>query len=383
MRHFRHGRFERHRIPSSLRGFCPTEALRALEDIDLEALWAAGKRLILLDVDNTLLPWRSRDIPASTHDWIRAAKTLGFQFCVLSNTRHPERLTALCSEMGVDYVRDKFKPSRKMYLIALERYGVPAEQAVMVGDQLLTDVLGANRAGIDAVWVKPLGPKEFVGTRVLSRNVERVIGKFLYRYFQATESNEPSEPTKTGFFGHNLVRQFGKFVIVGGTSTVIDFTVLFVLMFWIKPGGEELGTIVGRNLIAQYPHLFEGWITRTSDAAVPVFQPIASTIALLNSFAFNRMWTFRISGNEDKGLQFRRFLVVSLSAMFLNWVITTKLNSVVPGHPKVSLAVAKAVATVVVAFWNFFGQKLWAFKPRSESDQDGSLPQVPQGESGT
>ncbi len=366
MSDFRAGTFDRGQMPGGLRRFSPSEALHSLEDVDLVSLQSDGKTLILLDVDNTLLPWRSHEVPPSTHDWISRARSLGFELCILSNTRNPERLEKLAGSMGVAFVRSKFKPSRKMYLIALDRYKREPQQAVMIGDQLLTDVLGANRSGIDAIWVKPMAKKEFVGTRLVSRNVERVIGWFLYRFFQATDSGRPEEPTRTGLFGHNVVRQFAKFIVVGGSSTVVDVGLHFFLMFFLKPGGTEFGTTFGRWLIGHFPGLFH-WAVDPSAAAVPVLKILTASIAICNSFVWNRLWTFEIRGKEERGAQFRKFVVVSVIGMILNAGITTVLNNVIPGHRKWSLAAATAVATVIVAVWNFCGQKFWTFRSGAPS----------------
>ncbi|MFX8828789.1 HAD-IA family hydrolase, partial [Acinetobacter baumannii] len=92
-------------------------------------------------------------MPPETLTWISRAKSMDFSLCVLSNTRKPDRLVKLCGQMGLEFIRDRFKPSPRMFLLALERHKLSAEQAVMIGDQLMTDVLGANRAGIDAIWV--------------------------------------------------------------------------------------------------------------------------------------------------------------------------------------------------------------------------------------
>ncbi|MBS1724602.1 MAG: YqeG family HAD IIIA-type phosphatase [Armatimonadetes bacterium] len=356
-------------MPRHLRHFSPTSALENIESINLAGLWADGKRLILLDVDNTLIPWRSHDIPETVHAWLASARQIGFDFCILSNTRNPERLAKLAAAMEVEAIRDKFKPSRAMYNAALAKFGRTPSEAVMVGDQLLTDVLGANRAGIDAIWIKPIGQREFVGTRLLSRNVERILGSFLYRYFQADEDEGEHPPDKPGVFQHAVVGQFAKFIVVGASSTIIDVGLLFVLMFFIRVNGVELGTVVGQWLIESFPSLF-GWAKEPSKAAVPVLGAVSTSLAIVNSFIWNRLWTWGISGSTARAAQFRKFFIVSIVGFALNNGLKTFFNSVIPGHAKLSLAVASAIAVVVVAFWNFFGQKLWAFKPEDDDFED-------------
>ena len=118
---FRTGKFDRAKIGWLWRGFAPAEAVNALTDIDPEALKARGKSLILLDVDNTLLPWRSEDIPQTTMDWVSRAKALGLDLCILSNTRHPARLTRLAEKLGIEVLMGRVTPSRHMYRAALAK----------------------------------------------------------------------------------------------------------------------------------------------------------------------------------------------------------------------------------------------------------------------
>jgi putative flippase GtrA len=161
-----------------------------------------------------------------------------------------------------------------------------------------------------------------------------------------------------------VLRQFVKFAIVGGTSNVIDVGLHYVLMFGILVGGRPLGETFGEWLLQAFPSLF-AFAKDAPAAAVPVFKVLTAGLAIVNSFIWNRRWTFRIVGPEERGRQFHRFLIVSLIGMALNTLVLTALNNVIPGHAKRSWAVASAVATVVVAFWNFSGQKLWAFRKKA------------------
>ena len=357
VRGFKAGAFRRDNMPTSLRRFSPSEALDKLEDIDLDALKLSGKSVILLDVDNTLLPWRSHEIPPATRQWLDRAREMGFRFCILSNTRNPSRLDAITKELGIDYVRDKFKPSTRMYNMALERLQVKASEAVMVGDQLLTDILGANRAGIDAIWIRPMGSHEFVGTRYFSRNVERVIGSFLHRYFHVEDGPLLEAAKKPGFFDHHLVRQFVKFCLVGASSTLIDAGLHFLLMFVVSINGVPLGTVLGDWALFKFPSLFS-WAADPSAAAVPILKVPTACLAILNAYYWNRKWTF-----EQKG-SLRRYYVVALLGMVLNTFLTTVFNHLVPGHPKRSWAIATAIATIVVAFWNFTGSRIYVFRDK-------------------
>lgn len=359
MSRFRAGRFDRGAAPKPLRPLCPSEAAMTLSEVDLQALWDAGKRLVMIDVDNTLLPWGTEEIPPETTSWLDRGRAIGMQFCLLSNTRHPARLDRLCERLGVRRVAGKLKPSRQMYLAALEEFGMRPEQAVMVGDQLFTDVLGANRSGVEAIWVRPSAKREFVGTKV-HRMGEWLIQNRLFKAIAEEEDDLPIV-SPTGIFQSKLVRQFAKFCIVGGSSFAIDASIRYILMFFVTWDGQLASVRLGRWMIERMPALF-AYAEKPTDASVVVAVVLSASVAILNSFIWNRRWTFGIKGSHERVQQLRRFVIVSVIGMLLNTTITTLMNSIIPGHPKRSLLIATMVATVVVAVWNFSGQRLWAFR---------------------
>lgn len=338
---FRAGEFNVQRIGRALRPFCPVSAFHSLESIPLKGLHERGKKLILLDVDNTLVRWKGEDFTPEVLAWIEEAKGLGFHLCILSNTRRPKRLDRLADKLGIRTIRDRFKPSRRMYRLAMLEFRVTPDETVMVGDQILTDILGANRCGIEGIWVHRIHEREFVGTRA-NRLLERIVVALLYKAMPVIEAMPEDTGTR-----ETLAQQFIKFGVVGGTSTVIDYGLFFI--FYRSPISLIVGTplfLHGISLGARDPR----------HASVPVIQAVATGVAIINSFYWNRKWTFNIRDDEGKGEQFRRFVILSVSVLVLTAVTVTLLTHVM------SILAAKIVATVLMAFVNFGGQRLWAFK---------------------
>ncbi|HVL39387.1 MAG TPA: YqeG family HAD IIIA-type phosphatase [Fimbriimonadaceae bacterium] len=363
---FRIGSFERDRLMAPIRPFCPAEAVQTLADVNLEGLWNRGKRLLLLDVDNTLVKYLGEDFEQPVMDWIARAKQMGFDICIISNTNRVERLQRIRELLGVETVRGKFKPSRAMFRLALIKFQRKPQEAIMIGDQLFTDVLGANRAGIEAIWVEKMEGPEFGPTALISRTGERFLRSLLYRVLITSPIEKPDRPEieqQKPLFERTIVRQFLKFCVVGGSSFIIDFTITYLLVRVVSYDGVLVSERLGNWLIANFPTVFL-FASRPSDAAVPIFTAVAAAVAIFNSFIWNRRWTFQIRGKEERLAQLRRFYLVSVIGMLLNVLITTALNTIIPGHPNRSLAVAKVVAAAVVAVWNFTGQRLYAFKPR-------------------
>lgn len=359
MSNFRTGKFERGNAPRSLRNLVPLRAIENIYEVDLAALAAEGFRLVLLDVDNTLLPWREETMPAASIEWVQKGKDLGIEFCLISNTRNVPRLGNLAAQLGIKHLAGKFKPSREMFLQAMSDFGATPDQVVMIGDQLFTDILGANRSGVAAFLVRPMAKKEFFGTKV-NRALERAIRPSLYKALIDEDDDLPIVP-KTGLFSSRLVRQIAKFCIVGGSSFVIDAGLHKIMMFGITIGGVRISRSFGvwiQTLLHGAPPT--EW--QAHNASFVVFKFLTSGLAILNSFYWNRKWTFGIHGAEERGRQLVKFLVVSLVGMGLNILISSGLNRIGTRSQEGNWLFATLIATVIVAVWNFCGQRFFAFR---------------------
>ncbi len=171
-------RLDRSRAPRFLRSLCPHFRANSIQDVDPQVLRKMGFDAVLLDLDNTLLPWRDMAIPPSTREWIAHCRDVGLRLCLVSNSRFRARLHTLSTELGVPYAEGRLKPSVEGFLSALKMVNATPERAVMIGDQLFTDVWGGNRVGLTTILVSPIHPREFIGTKI-SRVVERLVFLFL------------------------------------------------------------------------------------------------------------------------------------------------------------------------------------------------------------
>lgn len=151
--------------------FRPKEVVYSIASIDLARLRELGFDTLLLDMDNTLLPWKDKQAPKHTAQWVKRARADGMKVCIVSNTHRPSRLNKIAEELGVDCIPRALKPRSKGFDLALDRLVSSPEKTVVIGDQLLTDIWGGNRAGMYTILVAPMHPTEFVGTKV-SRLVE-------------------------------------------------------------------------------------------------------------------------------------------------------------------------------------------------------------------
>lgn len=157
--------------------FFPGEYLDSTYVIDFEKLYKSGYRGIIFDIDNTLVPHGApadeRAVALFEH-----LKELGFACVLLSNNKE-ERVKMFNEAVNVSYIYNAGKPLPKNYRKAMEIMGTSKENTLYVGDQIFTDVMGANITGIRTILVKPIHPKEEIQI-VLKRIPEKLI-LFFYR----------------------------------------------------------------------------------------------------------------------------------------------------------------------------------------------------------
>ena len=157
--------------------FFPGEYLDSTYVIDFDKLYKDGYRAVIFDVDNTLVP---HDEPADERAKALFAhlKELGYSCMLLSNNKEP-RVKKFNDVVQVNYIYKANKPMPANYRKAMEIMGTTTENTLFVGDQIFTDVMGGNLAGIRTILVKPIHPKEEIQI-VLKRIPEKLI-LFFYK----------------------------------------------------------------------------------------------------------------------------------------------------------------------------------------------------------
>ena len=132
----------------------PCMTLDRAKDISPGLLRDRGVRALLLDLDGTLCPSHSDDVPDWVGPWLSRMAEEGFLLFMLSNNKRPRRVADFCAAYGIpDYLTKAGKPRSAGFARAIARLGVPAGACALVGDQIYTDVLGANRAGVQSFFV--------------------------------------------------------------------------------------------------------------------------------------------------------------------------------------------------------------------------------------
>ena len=138
----------------------PTMMTRSLTDLTPAFLQSQGIRLLMLDFDNTIVPYTT-DIPSPDMEiWLRCMARVGVQMCVVSNS-HKDRVRIFCRKYGIPCITHAKKPFSKGIRECMEEFGLEPEACALVGDQIFTDTLGANCAGVRSILVKAIDNHNF------------------------------------------------------------------------------------------------------------------------------------------------------------------------------------------------------------------------------
>ena len=156
----------------------PSEIAGSIDSINLSKLWSMGKRGIILDLDNTIIPWHSGEIVGEADRFIKSALDIGFSLCFLSNATK-SRAKKVADFYHIPYLAPALKPWPLSFKKALKILKLPSTQVVVVGDQIFTDILGGNLVKCYTILVPPLLKKEFIGTRFMRFLERNVLGRNL------------------------------------------------------------------------------------------------------------------------------------------------------------------------------------------------------------
>ncbi len=132
----------------------------ALTDVTPALLHSLGVTLLMLDFDNTIVPYTTDRPTPEMERWLRQMQSSDITLCVVSNSKK-RRVPAFCEERNIPCITHACKPFSKGIRECLTRYGVEAGKAALVGDQIYTDTLGANRAGAVSILVKAIDNHNF------------------------------------------------------------------------------------------------------------------------------------------------------------------------------------------------------------------------------
>ena len=171
-----------------LETFYPGEYADSAYQIDFDQLYREGYRGVIFDIDNTLVP-HGAAADARAKRLFAHLKKLGYRCCLLSNNKEPR--VRMFNESFQEYmIFVEHNPGTPGYQNALKLMHTDARNTLFVGDQIFTDIWGANRAGIRTVLVKPIHPKEEIQI-ILKRYPEKLVLHFYRKWLKKNQKASP------------------------------------------------------------------------------------------------------------------------------------------------------------------------------------------------
>ena len=135
--------------------FLPAILTDELTDLTPEILHSRNIRLLMMDFDNTIVPYTTSVPTEKMADWLQNMLESDVLLCVVSNSKN-DRVKIFCEKYNLPCITRAKKPGTRGIRECLEQFEIPAEEAALVGDQIFTDTLGANSAGVTPILVRAI-----------------------------------------------------------------------------------------------------------------------------------------------------------------------------------------------------------------------------------
>lgn len=168
-------------VKNMLKKLIPNDYYKTIEDIPYTTLYAKGFRLILTDLDNTLISYKESEPTESLFAWKRKVEEIGFEIIIVSNSRK-NRVESFAKQLELPFVKFAKKPllfgMRKALKMTKRTY--KKEEILEIGDQLMTDVFASRRFGVHTILVQPIDKK----TEILPTQLNRKMEDFFLRQIE-------------------------------------------------------------------------------------------------------------------------------------------------------------------------------------------------------
>jgi len=156
----------------------PKLYLQNVTEITYEMLKNNNISGVLLDVDNTLIDY-DKKLLDGVEDWIEKLKEKEIKFCILSNTNQKQKVENIATKLDIPYIFFAKKPLKSGFKKAQKKLELNEQEIAVVGDQIFTDVLGANRCKMFSILVEPINTKDIFITKIKRPIEECIIKNYL------------------------------------------------------------------------------------------------------------------------------------------------------------------------------------------------------------
>ncbi|KXT78096.1 YqeG family HAD IIIA-type phosphatase [Streptococcus sp. DD13] len=165
----------------TIENYLPDFVLEKAYDVTVESLKQQQIKAVFVDLDNTLIAWNNPDGTPEMRQWLAELQDAGIRVVVVSNNS-PKRVQRAVERFGIPFEAHALKPFTFGLKRAMKRFGIQPQEVVMIGDQLMTDIRAAKRAGIRSILVKPLVETDSVKTKFNRWRERRVMKRLAASY---------------------------------------------------------------------------------------------------------------------------------------------------------------------------------------------------------
>ena len=152
----------------------PNIYLKKVEDITIETLIKNKIKLLILDVDNTLIDYYKK-LSEDIIKWAKEMKGQGIKLYILSNTNNEQKVEKVAQTLQIPYKHFAMKPLKRGFKYIQKETNINTENIAVVGDQIFTDVLGGNRSNMFTILVDPIDEKKDYWYTAWKRPIENKI----------------------------------------------------------------------------------------------------------------------------------------------------------------------------------------------------------------
>lgn len=159
-----------------MNNFIPDIYARNIFNINYEKLKERNIKCLLIDLDNTMVLSTVDSPTKELENLFIELEDMGFKLIIISNCSK-KRLNIFKEKLNVDTAYLSFKPLKRKYKKIMKIYSFKQSEVAAIGDQILTDVFGANRMGLTSIFVEKLGDDSFIGTKINRFLEKRILNR--------------------------------------------------------------------------------------------------------------------------------------------------------------------------------------------------------------
>ncbi|MDD6388499.1 MAG: YqeG family HAD IIIA-type phosphatase [Bacilli bacterium] len=156
--------------------YVPDMYKKSIYVIDYKKLKESGIKCLLFDLDNTLVPYSVKKPTKKVKDLFKSLQEQGFKVIIFSNSGK-KRLQPFKEELAVDVCPRAFKPSTKKFISIMKELKYNESEVAIIGDQMLTDIIGGNKVGITTILTHPITKKDMIFTYINRYREKKIIKK--------------------------------------------------------------------------------------------------------------------------------------------------------------------------------------------------------------